>query len=54
MFVDLTYLQVDDDSSKNKCYKGDTIEGAGAINIGGSLDTNDNGPFSYDGVTLMK
>jgi hypothetical protein len=52
VFADLTYLQVDDDYSSNEGYKEDTIERADVINIGGFLDTNDNGPFSYDGVTI--
>ncbi len=45
-------MQVDDDYSSNEGYKEDTIERADAIDIGGFLDTNDNDPFSYDGVTI--
>ncbi len=44
MFVDLTYLQVDDDSSKNEGYKED-IQGVNVIDIGGFLDISDNGLF---------
>ncbi len=44
IFVDSTYLQVDV-SSSNESYKEDTIERADAIDIGGFLDTNDNGPL---------
>jgi hypothetical protein len=45
MFVDSTYLQVDDDSSKNEGYKEDTIQGVNVIDIGGFLDISDNGLF---------
>jgi hypothetical protein len=45
IFADPTYLQVDDDYSSNEGYKEDTIERADAIDIGGFLDTNDNGPL---------
>jgi hypothetical protein len=38
-------LQVDADSSSNEGYKKDTIERADAIDIGGFLDINDNGPL---------
>ncbi len=45
-------MQVDDDYSSNEGYKEDAIERANAIDIGGFLDTNDNGHFSYDGVNI--
>jgi hypothetical protein len=54
MFVDLTYLQVDDASSKNESYKEDTIEVVNVIDIGGVLDTSDNGIFFMMVLTLMR
>ncbi len=47
-------MQVDDDYSSNEGYKEDAIERADAIDIGGFLDINDNGPFSYDGVNIYE
>jgi len=52
VFANLTYLQIDDDYSSNEGYKEDIIEKANAIDIREFLDTNDNGPFFYDGVTI--
>jgi hypothetical protein len=44
MLVDSTYLQVDDDSSKNEGYKEGIIEGVNVIDIGDNdMDINDNG-----------
>ncbi len=48
MFVDPTYLQVDDGSSKDESYNENMVEGVSAIDIGGLLVMDDNGPFYYD------
>jgi hypothetical protein len=48
MFVDPTYLQVDDGSSEDEGYNEDMVEGVSAIDIGGLLAMDDNGPFYYD------
>jgi hypothetical protein len=51
-FVDLAYLQVDDDSSQNEGYNEDTTKGDNVINIGGFLDKDDSGFFSYNDVNI--
>jgi hypothetical protein len=48
MFVDPTYLQVDDGSSKDEGYNDDMVEGVSAIDISGLLAMDDNDPFYYD------
>ncbi len=51
-FVDSTYLQVNDDSSQNAGYNKDTTKGDNVINIGGFLDKDDSGLFSYNDVNI--
>jgi len=48
MFVGPTYLQVDDGFSKDEGYNEDMVERVSAIDIGGLLPMDDNGPFYYD------
>jgi hypothetical protein len=45
MFVDSTYLQVDDDFSKNESYREETIEMVSVLDIGGFLDISDDDLF---------
>ncbi len=51
-FVDLAYLQVDDDSSQNEVYNEGTIKRDNVIKIGGFLDNDDSGLFSYNDVNI--
>ncbi len=47
MFVNLRYLWVHDGSSKDEGCDEDTIDGANVVDIGGLLDIDDNGLFSF-------
>jgi len=48
----LAYLQVNDDSSQNEGYDENTTKKNNVINIGGFLDKDDSGLFSYNDVNI--
>ncbi len=52
MFMDPTYLQLDDGSLEDKDYDKDLGEDANVIEIGEFIAMDDNVPNAYDGVQI--